>query len=133
MNYLLNTCVLSDLFRKIPSVIKHFEDIASENINVSSITVMEIEYGLKLNPEREKKVRPVWKKLLDNIHVVSFSPQCACAAASIRAILKVKGLSIGPYDSLLAGTCLAHDMIMVTSNLSEFNRVPKLSIEDWRI
>lgn len=132
MNYLLDTCVVSDLFRKIPSVIKHFEAIASEKINISSITVMEIEYGLKLNPEREKKIQPVWKRLLENIHVVSFSPQCACAAASIRAILKKKGLSIGPYDSLLAGTCLAHDMVFVTSNLSEFNRVPKLTVEDWK-
>lgn len=133
MDYLLDTCVVSDLFRKIPTVIKHFETIAPGNIHVSSITVMEIEYGLKLNPEREKKIRPVWKRLLDNIQVVSFSPHCACAAASIRAILKAKGLSIGPYDSLLAGTCVAHDMIMVTSNLGEFNRVIKLSVEDWRI
>ncbi len=132
MTYLLDTCVISDLFRKMPSVIKHFEAISPGKIHVSSITVMEIEYGLRLNPEREKKIQPVWKSFLEIIHVISFSTQCACASASIRASLKVKGLSIGPYDSLLAGTSLAHDMIMVTSNINEFNRVPKLIVEDWR-
>lgn len=133
MNYLLDTCVISDFFRKIPLLIKRFEAISPENIHISSITVMEIEYGLKLHLERENRIRPIWKKLIDHIHVISFSPQCAYAAASIRANLKTKGLSIGSYDSLIAGTCLAHDMIMVTSNLSEFNRVPKLIVEDWRI
>lgn len=132
MNYLLDTCVISDVFKKIPVLIKHFEGVSPDSIYISSITVMEIEYGLQLNQEREKKIRPIWEKLLNNIHTVSFSPKCAYAAAAIRAALKVTGASIGPYDSLLAGTCLAHGMIMVTSNIGEFNRVPKLVVEDWR-
>lgn len=132
MNYLLDTCVLSDFFKKIPSVIKHFEAISPGDISISTITVMEIEYGLNLNPEKEKKIRPLWKALLNHIHVVPYSPKCAMASASIRASLKTTGLSIGPYDVLIAGTSLAHQMVMVTSNTCEFERIPEITLENWR-
>jgi|ERR1700722_12064483 len=132
MSYLLDTCVVSDFFKKIPSVIKQFETLSPDKIHVSSLTVMEIEYGLKLNLEREKKIQPLWKALLNHIHVVPYSPECAIASASIRASLKSAGTPIGPYDVLIAGTSLAHRMIMVTSNINEFKRIPELTVENWR-
>lgn len=132
MSYLLDTCVISDFFKKIPSVVKHFESVSPEKIHISSITVMEIEYGLRLHQEKEKKIRPLWKALLNHIHVIPYLPKCAIASAAIRASLKIKGLSIGPYDVLIAGTSLAHELIMITSNSCEFNRIPELTIEDWR-
>ena len=42
---------------------------------------------------------------------------------AIRALLKQQGQSIGSYDILLAGTALNHDLIFVTSNTNEFNRL----------
>jgi tRNA(fMet)-specific endonuclease VapC len=39
---------------------------------------------------------------------------------------------IGPYDVLIAGQAVARDMVLVTSNTSEFARVPGLRMEDWR-
>ncbi len=131
MKYLLDTCVISDYFKKNPSVINHLQNISPEKIHISTITVMEIEYGLRLNIEREKKIQPLWRSILNFIHVIPYSPQCAIASASIRAHLKSKGLP-GPYDSLIAGTAIAHDMIMVTSNTDEFIRVPEITLEDWR-
>lgn len=132
MNYLLDTCVVSDFFKKIPAVVKHFEMISPEKIHVSTITVMEIEYGLRLNLEREKKIQPLWKALLKYIHIMPYSAKCAIASASIRADLKSKGLPMGPYDVLIAGTSLAHNMILVTSNIGEFKRIQEFLVEDWR-
>lgn len=132
MSYLLDTCTVSDFFKKIPYVIEHFEAVSPDKIYISSITVMEIEYGLKLNQEREKKIRPLWKALLNYSHVVPYSPKCAIASAYIRASLKITGLPIGFYDVLIAGTSLANKLIMVTSNINEFNRIPEITVEDWR-
>lgn len=132
MNFLLDTCVVSDFFKKEQSVLKHFERVSPENIHISSITVMEIEYGLQLNEEKEKKIRPLWKNLLRHIHVLPYSPQCATFSAGFRARLKTLGLPIGPYDILIAGTALAHRMTIVTSNGSEFKRIKELTIQNWR-
>lgn len=133
MNYLLDTCVISDFLKKIPSVVEHFKVLSPEKIHISSITVMEVEYGLKLNAERAKKIRPLWTELLKYVHVIPYSPQCAVASAYLRADLKEKGLPIGPFDVLIAGTSLAHKMIMVTSNSGEFRRISGITLEDWRV
>jgi len=45
--------------------------------------------------------------------------------------LGAKGMPIGPFDTLLAGTALANNAILVTHNTKEFERVPNLQIEDW--
>lgn len=132
MNYLLDTCVISDFFKKNPSIIERFHALSPNQIHISSITVMEIEYGLRLHHEREKKIRPLWSSLLQVIQVVSYSSECAKATASIRANLKAAGLPTGPYDILIAGTAAANNMIVVTSNVAEFKRITGIIVEDWK-
>ncbi len=132
MNYLLDTCVISDFFKKIPSVVENFEKISPKQIYVSTITIMEIEYGLQLNQERAKKIRPLWESLVKYIQIVPYCDYCGIASASIRSNLKKEGLPIGPYDILIAGTALAHHLIAVTSNFHEFARISELTVENWR-
>jgi tRNA(fMet)-specific endonuclease VapC len=132
VNYLLDTCVISDFFKKIPSVIERYKAVSPEKIHISSITVMEIEYGLKLNLERAKKIRPLWNELLKYVQVIPYSPQCAIVSAHLRADLKLQGLPIGSFDLLIAGTSIAHKMVTVSSNSGEFGRIPGITLENWR-
>lgn len=55
----------------------------------------------------------------------------AKAAAALRARLELEGTPIGPMDTLIAGTALAHRGVLVTRNVREFGRVAGLSVEDW--
>jgi tRNA(fMet)-specific endonuclease VapC len=43
----------------------------------------------------------------------------------------VTGQVIGPHDLLIASICLAHDLTIVTNNVTEFSRIPSLPVEDW--
>jgi tRNA(fMet)-specific endonuclease VapC len=52
MNYLLDTCTVSDFVRGHPNVLARIKGTAPGLIAVSAITRMEIEFGLRLNPER---------------------------------------------------------------------------------
>ena len=49
----------------------------------------------------------------------------------IRAALRAKGTPIGPNDLWLAAQAQAHDLIMVTRNEREFERVVGLKVEGW--
>jgi tRNA(fMet)-specific endonuclease VapC len=51
--------------------------------------------------------------------------------ASIRVALEKKGTPIGAHDMLIAAHARALDAICVTDNVSEFNRVPALRVENW--
>jgi len=42
-----------------------------------------------------------------------------------------EGKSIGPYEVLIAGQAKARDVVLVTNNVSEFERVDGLRVEDW--
>jgi tRNA(fMet)-specific endonuclease VapC len=44
---------------------------------------------------------------------------------------KKKGTPIGPLDTLIASHAKSLDVILVTNNVREFDRIPGLKIENW--
>ena len=99
---------------------------------ICTVTVMEIEYGLRFNPARARKIEPMIRSLLQDLPILSYEVQDAAATASVRASLAKRGTPIGPYDVMIAGTALRRGLVMVTSNVGEFERVAGLNLDDWR-
>jgi tRNA(fMet)-specific endonuclease VapC len=64
--------------------------------------------------------------------VLEFDLEDARQAGEIRAHLASKGTPIGPFDVLIAGQARARELTLVTHNTSEFQRVPRLKVEDWK-
>jgi len=93
---------------------------------------MEISYGLMLNPNLARRLAPLMDAFFGAIRILPYDHAAAEATAAPRAQLRRRGQPIGAYDILIAGTALANDLILVTSNLREFNRVEGLRVEDWR-
>ena len=132
MKYLLDTCTVSDFVKGQPNVLARIKAISPTLIAVSALTRMEVEYGLALNAERARKLAPVLQAFFSTISTLPFEVADALAAAAIRAALKTKGQPIGAYDVLIAGTALARGLVVVTSNVGEFQRIGGLKVEDWR-
>jgi tRNA(fMet)-specific endonuclease VapC len=132
MKYLLDTCTVSDFVKGQPGVLTRIKATSPQQIVVSSITRMEIDYGLALNSERARKLAPMLDAFFSVIRTVPFEEADAQATAAIRAALKKEGQPIGAYDVLIAGTGVARGLIVVTSNVDEFNRVGGLQVENWR-
>ncbi len=57
-------------------------------------------------------------------------PSLICG--QIRAKLQKLGTPIGSYDLQIAAIALANDLILVTHNTKEFERVEGLNLEDWQ-
>lgn len=132
MKYLLDTCTVSDFVKGHPAVMARLKSTSPNQIVVSTLTRMEIDYGLAIHPERARKLAPVLEGFFSVVTTVPFDEADAHAAAAIRAALKSKGQPIGAYDALIAGTGVARGLIVVTSNVGEFNRISGLQIENWR-
>lgn len=132
MKYLLDTCTVSDFVRGNVGVLRRLKETPPSQLAVSSITVMEIEYGLKLNTVQAKKVEKVISPFLSRVQLLAFEREDAITAAAIRATLRQQGTPIGSYDVLLAGCALQRGLVLVTSNTKEFQRVQGLMLEDWR-
>jgi tRNA(fMet)-specific endonuclease VapC len=132
MRFLLDTCVVSDFAQGQPLVLARVKAAAPEDLAASAITEMEVAYGLLLNPKLAGRLKPVMDAFFGAIRVLPYDRAAAEATARARANLKQRGRPIGAYDVLIAGVALAHELILVTSNVREFRRVEGLRIEDWR-
>jgi tRNA(fMet)-specific endonuclease VapC len=132
LKYLLDTCVLSDFARGETNTHARLKSTPPALIVVSSITAMEIEFGLALNPARARTLAPVMNALLQAVAVLPYGIEDARATAALRAALQKKGRPVGAYDALIAGCALARGLVLVTSNEREFSRVSGLRIENWR-
>jgi len=130
--YLLDTNVISDFVRGERRVLARVKSSRPDVLAVSTVTVMEIEYGLALQTARARRLRPLLDALIGSIAVLPFTSADAGAAASARAGLRRGGRPIGPYDVLIAGCALARGLVLVTANTDEFARVDGLTVADWR-
>lgn len=133
MKYLLDTSVISDFVKGDEGVMKRLRSERPIDLAISSITVMEIQYGLALYPDRVKQLEPIINSLIRMIDVIPYEKQEAVATAKIRAYLKQQGISIDPYDVMIAGTAMSRQLTMVTSNTDEFEKMGNLLVEDWRL
>lgn len=129
MIWLLDTNVLIHAVRgRPPAVRAHLRQQSPDDVAVSAITVAELWYGAEksTNPAR---TREVWVAVLAPFQVIAFDRGAAEHHARIRYLLRRR--PIGERDLLIVSVALAHDLILVTHNASEFSRVPRLRVEDW--
>jgi len=132
MRLLLDTNVISDFVRGEASVQANLRSVAPADIAVSSITVIEIAYGLARNPPVARRIGPLIDVLLGSITVLAYSVEDARETGRIRSELEQVGRPIGLCDAMLAGVARSRDLLMITNNVAEFSRVPDLRCSDWR-
>lgn len=115
---------------KYPSLTyKLFAHEPSE-LAISSVTVFELEYGVRRREWGETMIRKL-AMFLAPFSILDFSMNDAIVAGKIRSILEKHGNMISPYDILIAAQAVSRNCTVVTHNYGEFSRVPGLKVEDW--
>ena len=66
--------------------------------------------------------------MISSLIILDFDSKVAKAHAHAWSQLKEKGILIGPYDLIIAATCLYHQHSLLTFNINEFSRVPNLKL-----
>jgi len=124
-----NICIYF-IKKKPPEVVAKIKSYQPYQIKVSAITVAELEYGVSKSKSVEKN-RNVLLKFLSSFEILPFDDQDAEIYGRIRAYLERDGKVIGPLDMQIAAQAVCKDLILVTNNVKEFERVPNLSVENW--
>ncbi len=129
MLYFLDTSTVIDVLRPRHGVARRLAAVSPDDVRVSAMTVAELAYGA-LNSIDPAANQAQVDTLLSQIAVVSFGRRAAAEHARIR--LALRAARIGEGDMIIAATALAHRGTVVTSNVTEFGRVPGLAVENWR-
>ena len=130
--YILDTDTCIHLLRGHRAAVAQARRHSPADLAVSAITRFELLYGVERCP-------PAWKTkesgkvrlLLENLVILPFTGETSSYASTIRASLEAAGHPIGPMDILIAATALENSLPLVTNNLDEFQRVPRLSCLTW--
>jgi tRNA(fMet)-specific endonuclease VapC len=123
-----NTCIYI-INNRPPEVLERFRSYKAGEVGISSIAASELAYGV--SKSGSIKNRKALDMFLAPLQILPFDSECLWFYAEIRASLEKNGLSIGPMDTLIAAQALSIDGTLVTNNLKEFSRVPKLKLENW--
>jgi tRNA(fMet)-specific endonuclease VapC len=128
--YLLDTNTVIYFFKAIGNVANRLFSHPPHQIALPAIVVYELETGIAKSTQPDKR-RAQLDELLNGVTVFPFDLMAAKTTAALRAVLEQAGTPLGPLDTLIAGTTLTHQAILVTHNTREFSRVPHLRLEDW--
>ena len=138
MNYLLDTCVLSEFIRRQPnpSVIDWIDSIEEEKLFISVITVGEIQRGIERLPDSHRKTELlVWMNtgFLERFagRMVSIDAPTMLMWGSLTARLETAGLPMSVMDSLIAASALQNNLIVATRNVSDFQPSGVQVINPW--
>jgi tRNA(fMet)-specific endonuclease VapC len=89
-----------------------------------------LEYGVSKSQFIEKNRNALFNFLLP-LEVLPYNQTAASYYGEIRSKLEIEGKVIGSMDMLIASHALSENLILVTNNLKEFSRIPKLKLENW--
>lgn len=128
--YLLHTNVLSELARRPHGeVAGRIAAVGGEAVCTSLVVAGELRFGAAKSGS--EKLRAQVAAILDAVEVLPLDPPVDQAYADMRHALEREGRPIGPNDLWIAAHARSLDLILVTANLAEFQRVPRLAVENW--
>jgi tRNA(fMet)-specific endonuclease VapC len=130
LKYLLDTDTLIYVFKRAGNCLARLVEQNDSDIAISTINLFELEYGMGKSANRVKMDSYV-SSLCRRYAVLDFD-HAACQQAGVtRALLDTRSTPIGPYDIQIAGIALSKNLAIVTRNKREFERVPRLRVENW--
>ena len=108
-------------------MLRRFETYVAGPIGVSSITVVELEFGVQksLCPSQNQEAL---EQFLLPLVILDFDNEAARAYGKIRALLEKQGRVIGALGTLIAVHTLSLNLPLATNNVREFSRVPGLKV-----
>ncbi len=128
--FALDTNTLIYFFKGIGRIDDRLMATPPSQILIPSVVLFELEVGIEKSKSPTKR-RKQLEEFLAVVTVQSFGTVEARTATLIRAGLEKRGKPIGPLDTLIAATALAHNAVLVTHNTREFRRIPRLEVVDW--
>ena len=131
MDYILDTNICIYIIKGKPlSVLEKLRGTHKNKIFISSITVAELEFGVRKSAT-PKKNETALIEFLEPFKILDFDSRAAVEYGTIRYDLEKRGLPIGSLDLLIAAHAKSLNLILVTNNEGEFRRVANLTVENW--
>jgi toxin FitB len=136
LKYLLDTCLVSELVKKKPNprVLKWVADYDEDLTFLSVLTLGEIQKGIsKLEDKKRRSSLQMW---LDSDLRVRFGDRILPITQDIAQAWgglqgEAKGIAVPTIDGLIGATAIAHNLTVVTRNVSDLAKTGAKILNPW--
>lgn len=135
---ILDTNVLSALMQREPdfTVVGWLDGQSADTVWITSVTLFEARYGLKLLADGQRKALLVER--LDELvqldlanRIAVFDGRAAEQAAHLAAERKARGRPVDMRDTFIAGIAIARGATLATRNAKHFEDLPIPVVNPW--
>lgn len=137
MGFLIDTCLISELRRPVPSesVMTWFQKCEERTIFISALSIGEIQYGIHRLPDGSKKVDlQVWfNQVIDSFsdRILPITKQICITWAEMKSTAERNGFQLPVIDGLLAATAKEHNLVFVTRNTKDIEPTNIKMFNPW--
>jgi tRNA(fMet)-specific endonuclease VapC len=130
MRYLLDTNIVSDLFRNPQGkVAQQIRKLGEAQVCTSIIVAAELRYGAA--KKGSTRLSSQLEAVLGALEVLPFETPADASYGLLRTRLEQAGTPIGANDLLIAAQALALGYTLITDNEKEFGHVEDFRRENW--
>jgi tRNA(fMet)-specific endonuclease VapC len=129
MKYLLDSNICIHFFRGKFGIYELLESVGLKNCAISEITLAELVFGAEKSdyPQKNKEIINEFTDQITILPIFDAIPKYA----KEKVRLQKEGKIISDFDLLIGCTAIENDLIMVTENVKEFERISDIMIENW--
>lgn len=129
MKYLLDSNICIHFFRGKYRIFDKLSEIGIENCAISEITLAKLVFGAEKsnNPKKNHKLIEKFISQLTILPIFDAIPNYGKEKARLQKL----GKMISDFDLLIGCTAIESNLIMVTENIKEFERIEQIKIENW--
>lgn len=131
LRFLLDTNICIYIAKeRPPSVAKRFAKLEVGTVGMSLITFGELRFGAEKSASSAQALEAL-EQLIGLIPVIEPTAAVGATYGVLRAHLERAGTPIGSNDLWIAAHAQTLGVTLVTNNTREFERVPKLKVQNW--
>ncbi len=127
--YLLDTNICIYFLKGLFNLDKEIENAGLSNCFVSEITIAELKFGAE-NSENQEKNRKIVDQFVSKFTIIPIFNSLDVYAKE-KSRLRKKGLPLDDFDLLIGATAISNNLTLVTRNVSDFERLKGIEIENW--
>ena len=130
LRYLLDTNIVIYVLKRRPIEVLATFNANASRMAISSITLAELLHGAEKSQRVNENLAAI-EDFCSRLEVLTYGTKAAQHYGAIRAALEKIGQPIGVNDLHIAAHARSEGLVLVTSNLAEFERIPALELENW--
>ena len=128
MKYLIDTDWVINHLKGEKRVVRKLEELASEGMAMSVISLAEIYEGVYYSRDPAKSQQLLKEFLAPDLKVLNVDQEVCKVFGRERGKLRQQNKMISDFDLLIASTCLYYNLTLLTNNRRHFDMVEGLNI-----